>query len=286
MHWPSTKAEPSTIFVRFHRKGRIALIIHLDRVRSATAFEVAQKWLSEHAGRGRLLPLPTMVETKKPPRTTCTNGNDPRRLERSAVDKGDAGGDIPVDARLTPSDEDMEQLRWLPKVRGDEGAMLAALTDNSGNLVANQDTYLTNAGHKSLHDPVRRTFRGPHDWNVRGLVRFGNPNSKKVFICEGVEDALSARQAGAECVVALTGIARLRRVDIPADVEVVVLVRDDDASGSPADEALWKGVVAVIGKTDSRTSVMITPKPSSMVVSNVVSLRAPKRSWSRTPLLD
>ena len=155
-------------------------------------------------------------------------------------------------------------------------SMLAAITAMDGSLVALQATLLTAEGKKADVQVVRRTMRGPHDWNIRGLVRFGNPRAKKIFICEGVEDALSTLAAGAEYAVALTGIARLRRVDMPDDVKAIVLVRDDDAPGSPADDALWRGIVAVMGRTDSRMVVKITPKPSSMLVSNVVSLQAPK----------
>jgi Protein of unknown function (DUF3631)/Toprim domain len=97
-----------------------------------------------------------------------------------------------------------------------------------------------------------------------------------VFICEGVEDALSTRAGSAEYAVALTGIASLRRIDIPDHIEAIVIVRDDDATDSPADDALWRGIVAVMGKTDSRTSVLVTPKPSATVVTNVVSFQAPK----------
>ena len=178
---------------------------------------------------------------------------------------------------LDPDRQDRTQLRQLKEDRPTGYvSMLAAITAIDGSLVALQATRLTAEGKKADVHVVRRTTRGPHDWNIRGLVRFGNPRAKKIFICEGVEDALSILAAGAEYVVALTGIARLRRVDMPDDVTAIVLVRDDDAPGSPADDALWRGIVAVMGRTDSRMVVKITPKPSSMLVSNVVSLQAPK----------
>ena len=83
--------------------------------------------------------------------------------------------------------------------------MLAAITAMDGALVAFQETLLTAEGKKADVKVVRRTMRGPHDWNIHGLVRFGNPRAKKVFICEGVEDALSTRAAGAGYALRLPG---------------------------------------------------------------------------------
>ena len=66
-------------------------------------------------------------------------------------------------------------LRWAPDVRGDEGALVAAVTDDVGKVVAIQLTYITPDGEKSRMQPVRRTLRGPHDWRSRGAFRIGAP---------------------------------------------------------------------------------------------------------------
>ena len=120
--------------------------------------------------------------------------------------------------------------------------MVAAITAENGDIVALQETYLTATGKKADVLAVRRTMRGPHDWNTRGLVRFGNPRAKKVHLCEGVEDALSVRAAGADCVYALTGLARLPRINLPAHVEEIVVVTDDDGDGTPPARC-WRGIV-------------------------------------------
>ena len=144
-------------------------------------------------------------------------------LKSRGLDPDPSGQDA-----VAPVDEQTHRLRL--HAGGDHG---------DGRIACRlQETFLTAEGKKADVMAVRRTMRGPHDWNIRGLVRFGNPRAKKVFICEGVEDALSTLAAGAEYAVALTGIARLRRVDMPDDVKAIVHVRDDDAPGSPADDAL------------------------------------------------
>jgi putative DNA primase/helicase len=158
---------------------------------------------------------------------------------------------------LTPSAEDLRQLRWLPNARGEEGALIAALRDNEGNIVAILMTFITAEEKKSEIQPIRQLHRGPHDWTRRALVRFGKTGPSMV-VCEGVEDALSARAGGADCAVALGGIARLGKAALPAGVDSVVVVRDDDPSGSPADLSLWRGVVRILGQG---VKVSVAPCP-------------------------
>ena len=66
-------------------------------------------------------------------------------------------------------------LRWLPNAR--EGALVAAITDDVGALVAIQLTHITPEGEKSRMQPVRLTIRGPHDWRSRGAFRLGAPDA-------------------------------------------------------------------------------------------------------------
>ena len=72
-------------------------------------------------------------------------------------------------------------LRWAPNVRGDDGALLAAVTDDSDKVVAVQLTYLTPAGEKSKTQPVRRTLRGPRDWRSRGAFRDWRCQARRIW---------------------------------------------------------------------------------------------------------
>ena len=106
------------------------------------------------------------------------------------------------------------QLRWLPDWRGDEGAVLAAISGNAGELVALQIMHITPAGEKSTMQPVRKLLRGPHDWRQRGAFRLGEPAAFKRVLVEGVEDAIAAAMAGAECVLACLGVGGIGRAEI------------------------------------------------------------------------
>jgi hypothetical protein len=134
------------------------------------------------------------------------------------------------------------QLRWLPDFRGEEGAMLAPAVDEAGALVAIQVTHITPDAEKSAIEPARITFRGPHDWRARGAFRLGSDEAEELVLCEGVEDAISAVMAGAERVHACLGVGGLGRAQLPSNVTGVTVCRDDDTPGSPACQALGRGV--------------------------------------------
>ena len=155
---------------------------------------------------------------------------------------------------LKPGADDLEQLRWLPDFRGPEGAMLAAIRDNEGELVGLQMTFITPSGQKSNVSPVRRTHRGPHNWGSRGAVRFGAPTGNSVFICEGVEDALSVREAGHGPAIAILGINRLGRLTLPDNVRgwfsFGMTIRPDRLHARP-----WFGVSSGLWQPADRFSL-------------------------------
>ena len=107
--------------------------------------------------------------------------------------------------------EDQAQLRWVADYRGDEGALLAPVTDDDGKLVRLLVTHVTPDGCKSQHEPARITIRGA---KRLGLFRLGSPATKAIET-EGIEKGLAARAAGAEYVVVSGGAANLGKVPLP-----------------------------------------------------------------------
>jgi hypothetical protein len=127
--------------------------------------------------------------------------------------------------------------------------MIAAVTDPGGKLVAVQLTYLQADGSKSPVKSQRETWRGPHDWASRGVVWLSPyDGSGEITVCEGVEDGLSFVKAGAANVAAILGIGRLGKVRWPWGARKLVIARDDDPPGSPADNALYRGVIRQRGE--------------------------------------
>jgi Protein of unknown function (DUF3631) len=153
------------------------------------------------------------------------------------------------------------QLRTLENWRGNETAVLAAITGAAGELVALQVLCVTPDGEKSAVLPVRKTIRGPHDWRRRGAFRLGSAGSVHLVQVEGVEDAIAARMAGAERVHACLGVNGIGRDELPLAVTRVTVARDDDPSGSPASLSLGRGVARIMLQG---RSVSITPRAGSL----------------------
>ena len=221
-------------------RGALALIAFLHNVDAGGAGKLARAWLAAHQGEGRL------AHGVADDEDAARSADDARRIaeietmwKRRQPIEG-----TPVEAYLTSRRlTSCEALGWLPNLRGGEGAMIAGVTDPAGTLVAIQLTYITADGCKSMVKPQRVTWRGPPDWNRRGVVWCGAyDGSGALYVCEGVEDALSLTAAGASNVVASLGIGRLGRIVWPLGVRKLVIVRDDDPPGSPGDNALYRGV--------------------------------------------
>jgi hypothetical protein len=157
--------------------------------------------------------------------------------------------------RLRP--EDAATLRWIPEFRGDEGALIAPMTDDAGERVRLMVTHITVDGRKSEHEPCRITIRGA---KRPGLLRFGTPGAK-VVETEGLEKALAARAAGADYVVVSGGVGNLGKAPLPTIVSDVVIARDDDPPGSPADLSLWRGVVR---RLSQGLKVGVTARPKEI----------------------
>ena len=173
--------------------------------------------------------------------------------------------------------EDQAGLRWVADYRGDEGALLAPVTDDAGNLVKLLVTHVTVGGRKSQHDPGRTTIRGARR---PGLCRFGSPGPN-VVETEGLEKGLAARAAGAEYVIVSAGAANLGKVPLPPSVRSVIIARDADPAGSPADLALWRGVVRRLGQG---LNVAVTARPNDIAPKDAPPLKDLDEVWRYDPM--
>jgi hypothetical protein len=112
-------------------------------------------------------------------------------------------------------------------------AIIAAVTDNTGAIVAVQRTFLkTDQSAKRGVDPERKSLGA-----VKGnAIRIGSPRTSTVMIAEGLEDAMTARAAMGFCYVAWAsaGVGVLKDIALPDDVKEVILLADNDRPGSPA----------------------------------------------------
>jgi hypothetical protein len=174
--------------------------------------------------------------------------------------------------------EDQAQLRWVANYRGDEGALLTPVTDDTGKLVKLLVTHVTLDSRKSPHKPSRITIRGA---KRPGLCRLGMLGPVAVET-EGLEKGLAARAAGADYVVVVGGASNLGKVPLPPVVQSVVIARDADPPGSPADQALWRGVVRRLGQG---LQIGVTARPNDIAPKDAPLLKDLDDVWRYDPEL-
>jgi hypothetical protein len=240
------------------------MLAHCHPGGKAEAFAFAHNWLIEHAGDGQLGRDGEAPEVETEEDT----------VSRIAYIKAlwESAGPItetPAQVYLKRSRGITEipgttELRWVKHLAdrgGDEGAMVAAVRDNEGELVAIHLTHLTQAGSKSPQKPVRVIRRGPPDWLRRGgAIRLGPQPADQTFILtEGLEDALSAHMVCKDARVhACGGVGMLGQAVLPAEIKRVVVARDSDPVGSPACRGLIKGILRLLLQG---CDVAVTPRP-------------------------
>ena len=152
---------------RAHGYNALQLIQHLYPNEDAIAW--ARDWLARHPGNGSFV----AGEGELP--------DDFAEVEATAYVESLYNGaalidDTPgytyiVQTRGLPlRPEDQAQLRWIADYRGDEGALLAPVTDDDGKLVKLLVTHVTPDGRKSPHttesdhDPRRKAARSLSPW--------------------------------------------------------------------------------------------------------------------------
>jgi Protein of unknown function (DUF3631) len=248
---------------REHGFNALQLIEHLYPAEDVVAW--VRAWLAQHSGNGSFTPGESEPV------------DDFAEVEAVAFLNSLYNGAAPIDVTpgyiyLTKTHglplrrEDQAQLRWIANYRGDEGALLAPVTDDEGKLVKLLVIYVTLDGRKSPYGSGRSTIRGA---KRRGLYRLGSPGPN-VVETEGLEKGLAARAAGAEYVVVTGGASNLGKVPLPPLVRSIVIARDADPAASPSDLALWRAVVHRLGQG---LEVAVPGRPNDIAPKDAPSLK-------------
>jgi hypothetical protein len=261
---------------REHGHSAFELIEHLYPNEDATVW--ARAWLACHSGTGAFVTGEGDEPADDHAEVEATIYVDRLYNDAKPIDDTPGYTYITQTRGLPLRPEDQAQLRWVANYRGDEGALLAPVTDDDGKLVRLLVTFVAIGGLKSPHGPARITIRGA---KKPGLYRLGSPTTKAIET-EGIEKGLAARAAGAEYVIVSGGAANLGKVPLPTSVRNVVIARDADPSGSPADQALWRAVVHRLGQG---LKVAVTARPNDMAPKDAPPLKDLDDVWRHDPEL-
>ncbi len=144
---------------------------------------------------------------------------------------------------------------WCAEVAGPLPAMLAAITDGSGQHVATHRTWLArNASGQWAKAPLRDakktlgSYAGgfvPVQRGASGKPLRAAPEGEAIAIAEGIETALSVAVACPELrVMAAVNLSNMARIGLPEAVRTVILCADSDGpENHAAEHALHAAIV-------------------------------------------
>ena len=104
---------------------------------------------------------------------------------------------------------------------------------------------MAEGGSKAPVGVKKRTNKAVDGWSERAAVRL--PGLEPLVICEGVETALSVWLATGRETWACLGISNLGKAPVPNGASVLI-ARDGNAPGSPADAQLQRAAAALTAK--------------------------------------
>lgn len=155
----------------------------------------------------------------------------------------------------------VEDLRFSPKIsylnpdgsKSEFCAMIAAIRNSEGKLIAVHKTFLTKDGKKASVETPKKISCLPSNISLTGCaIRIGKP-TKYLAVAEGIETALSVSIATGLPCWSCVNAHLLEMVEVPASVEVVFIFADKDRSlvGTRSARALrdrltQRGVLACI----------------------------------------
>ncbi len=120
-------------------------------------------------------------------------------------------------------------------------AMVAAIQNVQGEIIAVHRTYLTHDGTK--FDPVKYGYAGLPVKKVQGkeiqgaAIRLQEPGDT-LIVAEGIETALAAHILSGLPAWAAVSAGGLERLEVPESVSTVYICVDNDAAGEKASKAL------------------------------------------------
>ena len=143
-----------------------------------------------------------------------------------------------------------QDFRYLPnvKVAGEQNTypcLMVAARSNTGDLTAVQLTFLDPKTANKADVPVQKRSYGLLKGSAV-TIQSGKDSNHLLLIAEGVETALSLKEAGIEGTIkASLGLANIARIE-PQDPKThIIICGDHDASNSPAAKSLQKSVQAL-----------------------------------------
>ncbi len=220
----------------------LSLIRHIKDCSAAEAVAWARTWLDQHPGEGELS-ADGAVEA------AAEAGERRAAYARQILDEALDPSGTPAEAYLCSrglKPPYLSCVRFLEDARLGEGAIVGIITTADGEVAGVHVAYLDPDGRKSTILPQRQLYlldRAPAEQAAfRIAVAETAEGAAPLVIAEGLEDGLSLAQAGAaETILALPGIGRFSRFDVPAGADVIVF-RDGDDSTSPAAKQLVEAV--------------------------------------------
>lgn len=243
----------------------VAMIRHCLAMSLSEARDWAQKWLGEISEVGEVR------EKRRARNTSATLLASPSEKlgEKVAniLDEAVSPISTPVISYLhsrgitaAPPDS----IRYQPSAFGRYGAMVALITDEAGDVLAVQRTYLTDEGKKAPLDTVKRTNKAADGWAERGAVRLRG--RQPLVLCEGVETGLSVWQATGQEVWVCCGVSNIAKAPVPQGATVII-ARDGDEPGTIADRQILNAAKLF---TTRGTTVSIASPPEGQDFNDVL----------------
>jgi hypothetical protein len=232
----------------------VSLIELLRQCARAEAEQWAVAWLAGNPGTGSCDGSDDAADSQA---ARLANAFRAREIIAASVSAGDSVAETYLRSRgLNPPYPGC--VRFLPNARIGESALVGLLTAND-TVVGAQLTYLDPCGRKTLRGPARQTFVLDHE-RAKGAVFMVEKLSANatLLLVEGLEDGLALLASGRpEAVFGLPGVGGLQHFPARRG-QAIVVMRDGDADGSPADRALLKGVDHLLLHG---AAVKVTPTP-------------------------